>query len=59
MKESTDYCKIPGRYGYKWPNLAELHKKLFNADFEEAHNALVDVEITAKCFWKLKELEII
>ncbi len=59
MKESTDYCGLPGKYGYKWPNLSELHMKLFGADFTEAHNASVDIEITAKCFWKMKELEII
>ncbi len=59
MKESTDYCKIPGPYGYKWPKLSELHKKLFKKDFEEAHNAAFDVNATAKCFWKMKELGIL
>ena len=59
MKESTNYCKIPGRYGYKWPKLSELHIELFGEDFEEAHNAAVDINATAKCFWKMKELKII
>ena len=59
MKESTDYCQIPGHYGYKWPKLSELHIELFGEDFEEAHNATVDINATAKCFWKMKELEII
>jgi len=59
MKESTEYCRLPGRYGYKWPNLSELHIRLFGSDFKEAHNASVDIEITSKCFWKMKELEII
>ena len=54
MKASTAYCKIPGRYGYKWPTLAELHIKLFGEDFEDAHDALVDISITEKCFWELK-----
>ena len=54
MKSSTAYCKIPGRYGYKWPTLAELHIKLFGEDFEDAHDALVDISITEKCFWELK-----
>jgi DNA polymerase-3 subunit epsilon len=53
MAASTDFCRIPGPYGYKWPTLSELHKKLFKADFEEAHDASVDVSITAKCFWEL------
>jgi len=55
MKESTDYCKIPGRYGYKWPNLQELHEKLFNKEIIHTHNALDDVRITAKCFIELKK----
>jgi len=59
MKESTGYCRIPGHYGYKWPKLSELHIELFGEDFEEAHNAAVDINATAKCFWKMKELEII
>jgi DNA polymerase III epsilon subunit-like protein len=58
MLSSTDYCKINGPYGYKWPKLSELHYKLFGADFEEAHNAEVDIHATARCFWKLKELGV-
>lgn len=59
MEASTNFCKIPGNYGYKWPKLSELHMKLFGKDFEEAHNASVDIEATARCFWKLKEMKII
>ncbi len=59
MKSSANYCKLPGRYGYKWPNLSELHIKLFGEDFEEAHDASVDIEATTKCFWRMKELGII
>jgi len=59
MESTTNFCQIPGLYGNKWPKLSELHVKLFGEDFEEAHNALVDIEATAKCFWKLKELNII
>ena len=58
MMASTDYCKLPGNYGYKWPKLSELHIKLFDADFEEAHNASVDIEACAKCFWELRRREI-
>lgn len=56
MEKTTDFCAIPGAYGYKWPRLSELHYKLFGKHFEEAHNAAVDINATAKCFWKLKEL---
>jgi DNA polymerase III epsilon subunit-like protein len=59
MNSSTEYCAIPGPYGNKWPKLAELHVKLFGADFEGAHNAAADIAATAKCFWELKKLGVI
>jgi DNA polymerase III epsilon subunit-like protein len=59
MQSSTNYCALPGTNGYKWPKLAELHQKLFNTGFEEAHNAAADIAATVKCFWELKRLGII
>jgi len=59
MEGSTKYCGLVGPYGYKWPKLSELHYKLFHSGFEEAHNASVDITITAKCFWELKRIGII
>jgi DNA polymerase III epsilon subunit-like protein len=60
MKSSVNYCAIPNQYGkYKWPKLEELHKKLFNKNFDNAHNALADIQATADCFWKLKALKVI
>lgn len=56
---STEYCQIPGYYGYKWPTLTELHIKLFGKDFEDAHDALVDVEACARCFFELKERGVV
>jgi len=56
MQSSTNFCAISGPYGYKWPKLSELHYKLFNTGFEEAHNAAADIQATAKCFWELKRL---
>lgn len=56
---STEYCKLPGRYGYKWPSLDELHRKLFNAPMGAAHNALVDVRACMKCFFELEERGVI
>jgi len=55
MRTTTDFCKIPGRYGYKWPSLTELHKILFKTDFEDAHDALADVRACAKCFFELEK----
>ncbi|MCK5474948.1 MAG: 3'-5' exonuclease [Candidatus Pacebacteria bacterium] len=56
---STQYCEIPGNYGYKWPSLSELHIKLFGSDFDDAHDALVDVKACAKCFFELKKRGVI
>jgi DNA polymerase-3 subunit epsilon len=59
MELSTEFCAIPGPYGNKWPKLTELHHKLFSEEFEGAHNASVDIEMTAKCFWELQRLGIL
>lgn len=58
MKSGTDYCKLPAKKGFKAPRLAELHQVLFGTGFENAHNALADVEATVKCFWRLRELGV-
>lgn len=59
MQSSTQYCQLPGRYGYKWPTLSELHNVLFGKDFDDAHNAAGDINATENCFWKLRELRLI
>ncbi len=59
MKHATEYCAIENRYGYKWPKLSELYHQLFGKDFAEAHNAAVDIRITAECFWEMKRRGII
>jgi DNA polymerase III epsilon subunit-like protein len=56
MKEGTNFCKIPGFRGYKWPTLTELHTKIFNEGFEGAHDALLDVKSCSRCFFELKKL---
>jgi len=49
--------KIPDpKWGYKWPKLQELHNHLFGESFEEAHNAMADIEATKKCFIELVKL---
>lgn len=60
MRTSTEYCKLEGR-GFSWkpPKLNELHKKLFGAFFDGAHNAIFDVESTAKCLAELVRLKVI
>ena len=63
MLKSVQHCKLekkPGTTGgYKWPKLQELHKKLFNQEFEGAHGAAADVLATTRCFFELKRLDVI
>ena len=63
MKTTTNFCAIPNPNtyfgGYKWPSLQELYRKLFNRDFEDAHDALADITATKECFFELKRRGII
>jgi DNA polymerase-3 subunit epsilon len=59
MLASVNLCKLPGHYGYKWPKLIELYKILFGIEFDNAHDALADIEACADCFWKLKTLHFV
>ncbi|MCK5211315.1 3'-5' exonuclease [Candidatus Parcubacteria bacterium] len=65
MHSSTDFCQIQSAlrvdngYGYKWPKLIELHQKLFDEEFEGAHDALADVKACARCFFELIKQGII
>lgn len=57
MKLTTNFCKLPGYKGrYKFPSLTELHKKLFNKEFDGAHDALFDVLACARCFFELQKI---
>lgn len=58
MKATTGVCKLPKRAGgYKWPALQELHLHLFGSKFGGGHNALVDVQATARCFVQLMKMK--
>lgn len=62
QKETTDFVAIPsGKSGtkFKFPKLSELYFKLFNQNFEDAHDAAYDVKATAKAFFGLIEQKII
>ncbi len=60
VRETTEYVAIKGgRGGFKYPKLEELHKKLFGKGFDAAHNAIADVEVTARCFFKAADLGVI
>jgi DNA polymerase-3 subunit epsilon len=58
MVGTTELCRIPGQYGYKWPSLSELHRFLFGTGFEEAHDAGADVAACADCFLELKRRRV-
>lgn len=58
MQNSTDYCKLPNpkRKGtFKFPNLQELHFKVFGTQFEGAHTAGGDVDATANILFALRK----
>ncbi len=59
MKSTTEFCKIPGKFGNKWPTLTELHYKLFETNFVNSHRALSDVYACGKCYLELKKRGII
>ena len=56
---STDFCAIMKNGKAKWPNLTELHQKLFGTPFEDAHNAAGDVVATTRCFLELVRIGVI
>lgn len=56
MRKSTQICKIPGPYGYKWPKLIEAYKHFVDpAGFEGAHSALADVTACAKVYFAMQD----
>ena len=58
MRQAKEFCGARGQYGVKFPRLAELHAKLFGAEPAVQHDALADVEATAACYFKLRELGV-
>lgn len=60
MKTTVDYCAIQWNGArFKYPKLWELHKKLFHEYFSGAHDALIDVEATLRCFIELVNQKVI
>lgn len=55
MRPLTDICRIPGRYGYKWPNLAQAcaHFGIVNA---KAHDAVGDAWAAARVMQALHRM---
>lgn len=61
MQASTKFCALPAKWGFKWPKLEELHEKLFGFKplSGDLHDALSDCFYTKKCFFEMKDREII
>ena len=66
MLSSVDFCKLKGSGDrYKYQKISELYQKCYlpyskgKLQFKDAHDAMTDVFIAAKCFVKLKELAVI
>lgn len=59
MKSTTNLCRIPGPFGFKWPKLEELHVHLFGKGFEGAHDAMNDIRATKDCFMHLSSQGLI
>lgn len=57
MKATTDICKLPGKYGYKWPKLDEAYRHFFHKGVEGAHDAMVDVRACRDIYFALLKLQ--
>ncbi|MEL6123242.1 MAG: hypothetical protein AAFR14_05930 [Bacteroidota bacterium] len=55
MHEATYFCKLPGKRGYKWPSLQEMHRIMFKQGFTPSGNARADVIAASRCFIYLKK----
>jgi DNA polymerase III alpha subunit (gram-positive type) len=50
MKPSTE---LVNWLWWRWPKLRDLHQFLFWFEFEDAHDAMADIEATKNCFLEL------
>lgn len=58
MKSNTDLVRKPfanNSRSFKWPKLSELYTFCFHEDMKDAHNALADVENTARCYYFVRD----
>lgn len=58
MESMTSVCKLPGKYGFKWPKLQEAHTHCFGSEFDGAHDALADVRACARIYRWLQERKV-
>lgn len=53
MKATTEICKLPGKYGYKWPRMTEAYAHFFGKEFDGAHDAMADVRACRDVYYAL------
>lgn len=59
MKLSTDICKIPGKRGYKWPNVQECYEHFFGkTDYIEQHRGADDAAHESKIVYELFKMGV-
>lgn len=54
MRAATPIMRIPGRAGYKWPNLREAYAHFVGGQFEGAHDAMADVRACRSVYYGLQ-----
>lgn len=59
MSLATDFCKLSGPYGYKFPKLSELYYSLFAKNYSMNHDTLIDLRAIEKCFREMQRRKII
>ena len=62
MKCSVDLCKIEavsrdGEKYYKYPNLGELYKKLFDTTVKNVHNSMIDIILCLRSYCMIENLQ--
>lgn len=50
LMDNTDILRIPGRFGYKWPNLQEAHTAWCGKAFDGAHTSAGDVAAVRRIY---------
>ena len=63
MYMGIDVCRLPKKDnsyspGYKRPSLTELYRFLFGEELDGAHDALIDVRASARCYYKMREMGV-
>ncbi len=56
MHNSTEVCRLPGPYGFKWPKLQEAHQHVTGSAFAGAHDASADVKACAVVYYALQKM---